>query len=332
MQRLLCLCFALSLLACKSENEHWLVGDETKFWHLYERQNVRVGDTLSIGDDALRNALFQPNYSYQFLSFRADGLLHFEELTNHSKPRKEVDKWNFEEGESALRLHPKIQDIGASEEPQLWKVERLNDSNLVISRDFSGTKAVFYYRPEKPEVPGTQKVEGPLTEASPGAQAKGLIVSKISPEDYHAKRLKLLQMHPDSMNLSYSSSQMSIGMVVEYTEEGKTVTVYADRKGNAEVYYSSGIVYSGGGAVPAIKNSAKVLGGESGRLWESMSAPEGQELPEEGKIRFYIINNRNTGEVYVDIDRARSGQEDLLRLYYHLKLLLQNYNTALGTL
>lgn len=333
MKRSLLLLLALLLIACQSEEESLLIGDGAQVWHLKASRNVNAGDTVSLGDFELKNALFHPAYNHEFLDFQEKGNLDMQLLTSHGKNQKESGKWSLEDGGQALRFHPKITDLQAGKEAVVWKIESLSADKLLVSHAFSSSAtALFEYERAEAEVPGTQKVEGPLSEASPGAQEQGLIVSKISAADYQAKRLKLLQMHPDSMNLPYSFSQMAIGMVSEFTKDGQTITVYADRQGNSEVYYSNGTVYSGGAAIPSIRASAKVLGGESGRLWESMSSPQSQELPEEGKLRFYIVNNRNVGEVYIDISRAQSGHADFQRLYLHLQSLIEDYNTALASL
>lgn len=333
MNRYLFLLLPLLFIACQSEQERLLLGDGNQEWHLKASKNINAGDTISLGDFELKNALFHPAYNHQFLRFLEKGNQEIKLMSSHSKTQSESAKWSLEDGGAALRFHPKITDIQAGKEAIVWKIESLTEDRLLVSHSFSeSTTTLFEYELKTPEIPGTQKVEGPLSEASTGAQEKGLIVSKISPEDYQAKRLKLLQMHPDSMNLPYSYTQMAIGMVTEFTKDGQTITVYTDRQGNSEVYYSDGTVYSGGSAVPSIRSSAKVLGGESGRLWESMSPPQSQKLPEEGKIRFYIVNNRNVGEIYIDISRAQSGHGEFQRLYLHLQSLIEDYNTALATL
>lgn len=336
MKNLIYLLFIFGLLAsCQGQAQDKLINNEGKYWHLNRVMKVSPDNDTSVTlDRQIKNVLFQANYEYQFLEFLADDIVNTHIISSHPGISEvQEGRWFFNEEQQSMQYFRIAQYYDPQKPGKDWQVSFPNEKTFILSiKDEKGNAYLNEYKLKKKEIPGTEKFTAAAKEASLGAKEQGLSAEVIGSSNYETRRLELLQQHPDSMNLPYMSATAAIGIMVEYTIDGETISLYADKDGSSEVYYSSGIKHSGGKNLGVLKDLAKKLASNSGRLWESMSPLKSSDKPAEGDIRFFVIHSQNVGEVYISQSRARTGHSDFQLLLHLSESLVSKYNTALSSL
>ena len=325
----------LILAGCSSPEEQFLILDEDEYWFNNSIYQISPeGEKKMVVEREIKNALDHPNYEYVFYKFMEDTKAQYLVLSDDASYRKnDPFHWALEEDNTKIRMSVANEALNTENPHTLWNLETINAESLVISKEFpNGGKNYRTFIPKKLDIPGTKAMEKVATEASDEAKSRGLSAEVKDETAFEERRKELLSLTPENLNLPYSSSEGAYAMVVEYTSGGETVLVYATTKGNSEVLYSSGIVQKGGRNVPAIKNATHILAGQSTRIIESTKPLASFERPKEGDIRFYIITNKNTGEVTTTIERAVKGHRDTFILHKAMNEMIKNYNIALSTL
>lgn len=336
MKNLLYLLLSVGMLiSCQGQTKNKFINTDGMFWHLNRVMQISPeGDTNVTADLGIKNAFDQAQYEHSFLEFKENDSVYTHILSSHpASSEVQNGVWILKEAEQSMAYYRIARYYEPEKPAKDWQYKFKNEKTFYLYRtDEKGKTYLNEYQLKEKEIPGTELLGTVAEKASPGAEERGLKAAKISPEAYQAKRLEFLQKHPDSMDLPYRSATAVVGIVVEYSSDGETISLYADKNGYSEVYYSSGIKHSGGKNVGVLKDLAKKLAANSGRLWENMSPLKSTEVPTDGDIRFYIIHTQNAGEVYISQSRARTGHSDYQLMLYLSESLVNKYNTALGTL
>jgi hypothetical protein len=328
MKRFVILTLLGILMACGPDpKEAILTREDSKVWLLAEMYNVsQEGDTSGQINYGRATHFDSPRHSFNFLKFENAGVLKGIIFENRGEAGpKTQGVWSLKGNTISLLADTSIENT-SHYNPE-WQLNEVQMDRMVIWQERGALRNRVHevYIPR--HLPYTP-IET-TTIASPGAMARGLSTKTISAAEFEAKRLALITINPDSLDLPWTSYTSAVGMVVELFENGKHVLIHADTKGKTTIYYSDGTVQQGGENLLTLQIDGKKLGGESMRLWENMQPQKSTAAVTEGFLRFYVIHSSGTGEVFLPISRAKNAGNDYAILYHAARRLLDNYNEAL---
>lgn len=106
------------------------------------------------------------------------------------------------------------------------------------------------------------------------------------------------------------------GALMEMAMPGSVVTLACFADGEAGIYYQSGGGMKGGGSHESVRRTAKQFVALSQKALPRMIKTTAHPLPEEGKVRFYVLTQKGTFTTEAAREALGGTQSDLSTLFY----------------
>lgn len=139
-----------------------------------------------------------------------------------------------------------------------------------------------------------------------------------SPEEvYQGLRQGALGMDPMRLFLPEGLTEdQPYGALMEMGMPGSVVTLACFADGEAGIYYQTGGGMKGGGSHENVRRAAKQFVALSQKALPRMTETTAYPLPEEGKVRFYVLTQKGTFTTEAAREALGGAEGDLSELFY----------------
>ena len=175
--------------------------------------------------------------------------------------------------------------------------------------------AVLWYVKRKPGS-GKPSFGGP---AGDRPAARPAVTKPVRPPEEVFMGLREEALKKDPMRLVLPDGlkeDQPYGVLMEMGMPGSVVTLACFADGDAGIYYQTGGGMKGGGSHESVRRTAKQFVTLSQRTLPRMLKTTTYPLPEEGRVRFYVLTPKGTFTTEANREALGGAQSDLSELFY----------------